>query len=184
MLQTHGNSGGPILNSNGFVVGLTQEAAQAGSPSITSSVVYALDLARWSGGKPSMLCKGVALGVTSTVCGTNSDSPTPISTCWVTDAKTPMILGIGRAPRSSKFSSDPAAVLAGKRCEPFAEIRRSPSHRSAETRQVRLRTSRGQRVRTAFSVGPQTLERDWSARTLDIHHHASRADHSVATRST
>jgi hypothetical protein len=70
ILQTHGNSGGPILDTNGDVIGLTQAGRQTfpGSGGVTSSTVYSLDLVRFVGGRPAALCRYSIAGYPSTVC--------------------------------------------------------------------------------------------------------------------
>jgi Trypsin-like peptidase domain len=64
LLSDHGGSGGPILGLNGRVLGLTQRGSRAGE------ILLSLDLAAFTGGRPSMLCTGVTKGCPSTVCGT------------------------------------------------------------------------------------------------------------------
>lgn len=88
ILQTHGNSGGPLLNQSGYVVGLTQRGSQLDAgQGVTSSTLYSLDLARFLGGNISELCTGAAAGVPSTVCnGSQPVAPTSnahtLSSCW------------------------------------------------------------------------------------------------------
>lgn len=62
LLSDHGGSGGPIINLAGEIVGLVQRGGQ--------QQIESLDLATFTGGDPSTLCKGAARGVASTVCGT------------------------------------------------------------------------------------------------------------------
>lgn len=63
LLSDHGGSGGPIINLSGEVVGLIQRGSR------TARIIESLDLSRFVGGDPSHLCRGVAVGATSTVCG-------------------------------------------------------------------------------------------------------------------
>jgi hypothetical protein len=89
ILQTHGNSGGPLLNASGYVIGLTQTGVQSfpGAGSVTSSTITSLDLARYLNGKPSGLCQGVIATYPSTVCSAQPVAPTikaySIQDCWV-----------------------------------------------------------------------------------------------------
>lgn len=96
LLQSHGNSGGPLLNASGYVVGLTQRGAQTD----TSSVEQGLDLARFLGGDPSRLCTGSFSSFASTVCSAPTSTPTATATasttakaftiqdCWVSTTNT------------------------------------------------------------------------------------------------
>jgi S1-C subfamily serine protease len=68
ILQTHGNSGGPLLDQSGDVIGLTQAGIQTGSGLVTSSAFRSLDLVRFLGGRPSQLSRGAIAGYPSTVC--------------------------------------------------------------------------------------------------------------------
>jgi V8-like Glu-specific endopeptidase len=61
LLETHGASGGPVLDAKGDVVGLTQAGFQTGSQE-------SVDLASLVGDDPMQFCFGVAVGLQSTVC--------------------------------------------------------------------------------------------------------------------
>jgi hypothetical protein len=71
VLGGHGSSGGPILNSHGQAVGLTQIGKTDGSVSVVASI----DLATVSKGGAG-LCKGVATQSANTLCRT-APTPTP-----------------------------------------------------------------------------------------------------------
>jgi Trypsin-like peptidase domain len=62
LLSDHGGSGGPIVDLSGRVLGLVQRAG--------GESVYSLDLAAFTGNRPTRLCAGVIKGASSTVCGT------------------------------------------------------------------------------------------------------------------
>jgi hypothetical protein len=61
LLETHGASGGPIVNSNGEVVGVNQAVVKSGQ-------VQSVDLAHMAHGDPTQFCFGVATGQASTIC--------------------------------------------------------------------------------------------------------------------
>jgi hypothetical protein len=61
LLETHGASGGPVLDAKGDVVGLTQAGFETG-------VQESVDIARLVDDDPTQFCFGVAVGLQSTVC--------------------------------------------------------------------------------------------------------------------
>ena len=64
LLETHGASGGPIMNSKGEVVGVNQAVLKSGQ-------LQSVDLAHMAHGDPTQFCFGVATGQASTICNTH-----------------------------------------------------------------------------------------------------------------
>jgi hypothetical protein len=62
LLTSHGGSGGPIIDLSGRVLGLVQRGG--------GQYIESLDLATFSGHRPSTLCAGPIKRANSTVCGT------------------------------------------------------------------------------------------------------------------
>lgn len=118
VLGGHGSSGGPIVDLNGFVVGLTQRGATDGS----TSLVESLDLAHFIGGRPSSLCGGVAKGLTSTLCdgvktppqksgGTTTTATPPAAPAQPPPPTAAAALGITDVWFATESSVDPAKKI-------------------------------------------------------------------------
>jgi hypothetical protein len=84
--QAAGDSGGPIVTVRGYVVALAQRAV------LTSASVseQGLDLARFLGGRPAILCQGPFASLDSTVCSSalGPAKTSKIKDCWVSQRTT------------------------------------------------------------------------------------------------
>jgi serine protease Do len=163
LLGAQGSSGGPILNQDGYVVGLTQRA----SVSPSSSTISSLDLANFIGGDPTTLCRGVAIGQPSTVCRGLAQTQVPTATwnapAYVVDTYW-SLLQLGKyADAYPLFTPDEqqrvrglATWLAYFRKDPLLSVRVSVATESI------LGNVAAVRVMTLMTRGPVTGCRNWS----------------------